>query len=92
MISTLLHLVGLRPRVYYTLTNFRGGAKAPLPPPLNMPMSIEVLCALTLTKIQPSMSLISDLSSIASEINIHMTSWLTGSKWLKVNGDQITQQ
>ena len=30
MISSLLHLVGLRPRVYYTLTNFRGGgAKAP---------------------------------------------------------------
>ena len=39
MISSLLHLVGLRPRVYYTLTNFRGGgAKASLPPPLNTPM------------------------------------------------------
>ena len=25
---SLLHLVGLRPRVYYTLTNFRGGGKA----------------------------------------------------------------
>ena len=37
MISSLLHLVGLRPRVYYTLTNFRGG-KTPLPPPLNAPM------------------------------------------------------
>ena len=24
-ISSLLHLVGLRPRVYYTLANFRGG-------------------------------------------------------------------
>ena len=33
MFSSLLHLVGLRPRVYYTLTNFRGGGKAPLPPP-----------------------------------------------------------
>ena len=36
MISSLLHLVGLRPRVYYTLTNFfwgGGGAKAPLAPP-----------------------------------------------------------
>ena len=34
MISSLLHLVGLRSRVYYTLTNFRGGGgKAPLPPP-----------------------------------------------------------
>ena len=33
VISTLLHLVGLRPRVYYTLTNFRGGGgKVPLPP------------------------------------------------------------
>ena len=35
MISSLLHLDGLRPRVYYTLTNFRGGGgggKAPLPP------------------------------------------------------------
>ena len=29
MISTLLQLVGLRPRVYYTLINFRGRAKAP---------------------------------------------------------------
>ena len=36
MISSLLHLVGLRPRVYYTLINFKGGGKAPLsPPPLN---------------------------------------------------------
>ena len=33
MISSLLHFVGLRPRVYYTLTNFRGGGKAPLHPP-----------------------------------------------------------
>ena len=34
MISSLLHLVGLRPRVYYTLTNFNGGGgKAPLAPP-----------------------------------------------------------
>ena len=40
MISSLLHLDGLRPRVYYTLTNFRGGGKAPLPPPpLNTPMN-----------------------------------------------------
>ena len=48
MISSLLlllHLVGLRPRVYYTLNNFRGGGgvgKAPLgsSPPimLNTPM------------------------------------------------------
>ena len=31
MITSLLHLVGLRPRVYYTLTNFRegGGARPP---------------------------------------------------------------
>ena len=33
MISSLLHLVGLRPRVYYTLTNFRGGGQGPLAPP-----------------------------------------------------------
>ena len=34
MISSLLHLVGLRPRVYYTLINFRGGgARPPWPPP-----------------------------------------------------------
>ena len=36
MISSLLHrhLVGLRPRVYYTLTNFRGGGEqGPLAPP-----------------------------------------------------------
>ena len=32
MISSLLHLVGLRPRVYYTLTNFRGGGGGPRPP------------------------------------------------------------
>ena len=38
----VLHLVGLRPRVYYTLTNFRGGGggKAPLAP-LNTPMHKE---------------------------------------------------
>ena len=30
MISSLLHLVGLRPRVYNTLTNCKGGGKAPL--------------------------------------------------------------
>ena len=33
MISSLLHLVGLRPRVYYSLTNFRGGGQGPLAPP-----------------------------------------------------------
>ena len=36
MISSLLHLVGLRSRVYYTLTNFRGGGgggQGPLGPP-----------------------------------------------------------
>ena len=39
MISSLLHLVDLRPRVYYTLTNFKGGgARTPWPPPLNTPM------------------------------------------------------
>ena len=32
MISSLLHIVGLRPRVYYTLTNFRGGGQVPLGP------------------------------------------------------------
>ena len=39
MISSLLHLVGLRPRVYYTLTNFRGGGEGPLAPLLNTPMT-----------------------------------------------------
>ena len=38
MISSLLHLVGLRPQVYYTLTNFRGGGCVARPPPLNTPM------------------------------------------------------
>ena len=36
MISSLLHLVGLQPRVHYTLTNFRGGGgggQGPLGPP-----------------------------------------------------------
>ena len=43
MISSLLHLVGVRPRVYYTLTNFRGGGgKAPLAP-LNTPMMYDVI-------------------------------------------------
>ena len=44
MMSSLLHLVGLRPRVYYTLTNFRGGGKAPLAPPLNTPMNNYYSC------------------------------------------------
>ena len=38
MISSLLHLVGLRPQVYYTLTNFTGGGRRPPWPPLNTPM------------------------------------------------------
>ena len=29
---SLLHLVGLRPRVYYTLTNFKGGGEGKAPP------------------------------------------------------------
>ena len=33
MISSLLHRIGLRPRDYYTLTNFRGGGGGPRPPP-----------------------------------------------------------
>ena len=40
MILSLLHLVGLRPRVYYTLTNFRPAC----PPPLNTPM-LSIICA-----------------------------------------------
>ena len=40
MVSSLLHLVGLRPRVYYTLTNFRGGPRPPWPP-LNTPMAFR---------------------------------------------------
>ena len=36
MISSLLQNVGMRPRVYYPLTNFRGGqGPMPPPPPLN---------------------------------------------------------
>ena len=35
---SLLHLVGLRPRVYYILTNFGGGETPPCPPPLYTPM------------------------------------------------------
>ena len=40
MISSLLHLVGLRPRVYYTLTNFRGGGaiRPPWPPSIRQCM------------------------------------------------------
>ena len=46
VISTLLHLVGLRRRVYHTLTNFRGGggkAPSPPPPPLNTPMIYDII-------------------------------------------------
>ena len=32
IISSLLHLVGLRPRVYYTLTNFFFGGRGASPP------------------------------------------------------------
>ena len=41
MISSLLHLVGLRPRVYYTLTNFRGGGQGPLGPPPSIRQCIQ---------------------------------------------------
>ena len=44
MISSLLHLVGLRPRVYYTLTNFRGGGKAPLAPPSIRQCFVSDIC------------------------------------------------
>ena len=49
MISSLLHLVGLRPRAYYTLTSFRGGggwgSKNPLPhPPQYAIELITLLC------------------------------------------------
>ena len=40
MISSLLHLVGLRPQVYYTVTNFRGGGARPHCPALNTPMGL----------------------------------------------------
>ena len=40
VISTLLHLGGLRPRVYYTFTNFRGGGARSPCPPLNTPMGM----------------------------------------------------
>ena len=45
VILTLLHLDGLRPRVYYTLINFRGGGQGPLPP-VNTPMlsNRKILC------------------------------------------------
>ena len=61
MISSLLHLVGLRPRVCYTLTNFRGGGgQDPLAPPqyanapnksvqsiysIVLPMNLTVFCS-----------------------------------------------
>ena len=38
MMSSLLQLVGLRPRVYYTVINFFGGGQGLLAPPLNTPM------------------------------------------------------
>ena len=44
VISTLLHLVGLRPRVYYTLTNFRGGGQAPLAPPQYTNAYMYIIC------------------------------------------------
>ena len=46
MIPSLLPLVGLRPRVYYTLTNFRGGGKAPLPPPPSIRQIVKVFRAI----------------------------------------------
>ena len=49
MISSLLHLVGLRPRVYYTLTNFRGGARPPWPPPQYANAGVLLLTYLLIT-------------------------------------------
>ena len=39
--DTVCWVVGLRPRVYYTLINFRGGGQGPLGPSLNMPMLVD---------------------------------------------------
>ena len=51
MISSLLHLkVGLRPRVYYTLTNLRGGGgQSPLGPPPQYANGVSVMYAIFLT-------------------------------------------
>ena len=47
MISSLLHLVGLRPRVYYTLTNFKGGGQGPLgPPSIRQCIQLKIMCHL----------------------------------------------
>ena len=44
MISSLLHLVGLGPRVYYTLTNFMGGGQRPPCPPPSMRQCCLLSC------------------------------------------------
>ena len=61
MISSLLHFVGLRPRVYYTLTNFRGGGggQGPLGPPPSIrqcpfpPLSLSFLVVVVVDPLLP---------------------------------------
>ena len=101
MISSLLHLVGLRPRVYYTLTNFRGGGggKAPLAPPLNTPMVSSGLVDVDSgvpqgTVFGPILFLlhINDLPSIvSSKVRLFADDCLIY-RQIKSNNDQIEQQ
>ena len=64
MISSLLHLVGLRPRVYYTLTNFRGGGGGGgQGPPLNKPMYAGILIRNIYTMIHGTFSMAIDCAN-----------------------------
>ena len=60
MISSLLHFVGLRPRVYYTLTNFRGGGGKAWPSPPPQYANAILLCESTFIQLY-----ISGLSSVS---------------------------
>ena len=64
MISSLLHLVGLRPRVYYTLTNFRGGGgQGPLAPPPSIRQ-----CCTTLYTIHYTLYTTQSFCCVAAEV------------------------
>ena len=60
MISSLLHLVDRRSRVYYTLTNFRRGTRPfePTPPPINTPMQLHFTKTYINTEVAPHLNYI----------------------------------
>ena len=73
MISNLLQLVGLRPQVYYTLTNFRGGgARPPWPTQISQFSLLTAISKENLGKINCKNEMFAILSKIDTKIEMQI--------------------